>query len=460
MPQHCTKIVIIGAGAAGLLSAILLAKQGKQVHLIESRAKPFSSPLPQYGHVHNLLLESQYALIEALPEIEAILKQLGALRVDWNGDFPRSTPAGLGAAAPSSDKILVAGREEWDKALWQIAENTPGLTILTGHQVVGLEGGLQTIEIQLSSYSGIQTKPQEHAIQADLCIDASGRMQIGYHLLKEKGLKIDTETYKTPMHYRSKTFKKDVDENQHQLHLEKEITKALAAVEVEYTSKGGIRGAMLLPSNSTHVLVSAVSSDRADLERFAQSPKAWLQGLNEGLVADASSQLLEEPESERRYGWSQNYLHQFESLDLQLPIIMVGDALCATAPILGLGMSRSILDALLVSSNLSQFDQAITESRRNDLVHRIHKSLAQQAKRDMEIAKMLAFEMGTLENVPYLLRAKVMFRDFFLAAATKDPVLHQIYIDVRNRTRSNIAILSPTSLVGLVKYTLGRLING
>ena len=158
-----SQILIVGAGPAGTIAAIRLAKKGFQVKLIEREKFPR----------HKLCGEF------ISPECFVHFKQLGVLdeMLSQNGERISETifysPNGKSVNVPSewfsqNETALGLSRAEMDFQLLQRAKQV-GVEVLEETQVVGLL-------IENGRVLGVKTKTDE--IFADLTIDATGRARV------------------------------------------------------------------------------------------------------------------------------------------------------------------------------------------------------------------------------------------------------------------------------------------
>src|SRR6185295_4386334 len=95
------KIVITGAGVAGLTSALFLARDGHEIVLLERDATPLPATAaeafswnrhgaPQVQHSHAFLARLRNILRDDLPDVRQALLDAGSLEVAW-GDFAPDT---------------------------------------------------------------------------------------------------------------------------------------------------------------------------------------------------------------------------------------------------------------------------------------------------------------------------------------------------------------------------------
>ncbi|ARF53034.1 NAD(P)/FAD-dependent oxidoreductase [Streptomyces gilvosporeus] len=159
-------VVISGASLAGSAAAILLARRGVRVALLERR----SDPEAYKALCTHSLTANAYPVLDELGLIPAIEKA-GAVRNDarwytrWGWIEPRAAPAG-----PELPYAYNIRRSTLDPLIRSHAAKTAGVDLLLGHQVTGLvrEAG-RTVGVRSSTPQG------EREIRARLVVGADGK---------------------------------------------------------------------------------------------------------------------------------------------------------------------------------------------------------------------------------------------------------------------------------------------
>jgi flavin-dependent dehydrogenase len=172
------KIIVIGAGVAGLAASIAAARHGHEVTVLERDAPeppptPHEAPawgrpgIPHFLMPHAFLARGVVALRDEAPDIYCALLDAGALEVRLADKMPPGP-----RVAEDDDLLFVGCRRpviEW--VLRRIATSEPGVTFRTGTTVENLMWDAPGAEVPRTS--GVVTNAGE--IRADLVIDASGR---------------------------------------------------------------------------------------------------------------------------------------------------------------------------------------------------------------------------------------------------------------------------------------------
>ncbi|MFK0259448.1 NAD(P)/FAD-dependent oxidoreductase [Streptomyces sp. NPDC090445] len=159
-------VVISGAGPAGSAAAVLLARRGVRVALLERRSDPAAHKVLC---THSLTANA-YPVLDELGLVPA-LEKAGAVRnqarwyTRWGWIEPRAAPAG-----PELPYAYNIRRSTLDPLIRSHAARTPGVDLLPGHRVTGLvrEAG-RTAGVRASTPQGDRT------IRARLVVGADGK---------------------------------------------------------------------------------------------------------------------------------------------------------------------------------------------------------------------------------------------------------------------------------------------
>ncbi|MFB6840272.1 NAD(P)/FAD-dependent oxidoreductase [Streptomyces sp. NPDC056361] len=163
---HDYDVVIAGASLAGSAAAILLARRGARVALLERRSDPEAYKVLC---THSL----QAAAYPVLDELGLVpdLEKAGAIRNEarwytrWGWIEPTAAPGG-----PELPYAYNIRRSTLDPLIRSRAAATPGVDLLLGHRVTGLIGeGGRTVGVRASTADG------EREIRARLVVGADGK---------------------------------------------------------------------------------------------------------------------------------------------------------------------------------------------------------------------------------------------------------------------------------------------
>jgi 2-polyprenyl-6-methoxyphenol hydroxylase-like FAD-dependent oxidoreductase len=198
------RILIIGGGICGLGSALLLARDGHDVTVLESDASPLpDSPrvcwdewerpgVAQFRQPHNFMPGLRLLLEAELPDVQQALARAGAARFDLGHPLP--PPLRDSPPHPMDEKLwtLTARRPLGEWVFADVADHEPRVTIQRGIQVSGLLSAAQAIS-GVPHVAGVRTTEDEQ-LRADLVVDASGRQSKAPHWLVAIGARPPLET--------------------------------------------------------------------------------------------------------------------------------------------------------------------------------------------------------------------------------------------------------------------------
>jgi 2-polyprenyl-6-methoxyphenol hydroxylase-like FAD-dependent oxidoreductase len=178
-------VLVIGGGICGLGTALLLARDGHEVSVIERDADPVpDSPdaawdawarkgVAQFRQPHNFMPGLRLLLETELPDVQDALCRAGASKLDLVNPLPPFFADQ--SPRPVDDKLwtYTARRPTGEWVFANAARNAPRVTIRRGVQAVELLAGPSATD-GIPHVVGVRTAGGE-TLRADLVVDAMGR---------------------------------------------------------------------------------------------------------------------------------------------------------------------------------------------------------------------------------------------------------------------------------------------
>ena len=221
--------VVIGAGVAGLGTALALSRQGHRVTIIERDATPMPTDAdaafawdrrgaPQVRHSHALLALLRNTLRDRYPDVLEALLDAGATEMR----FAEMLPEGIDdpSPAPGDDDLvaLACRRTTFEWVLRRVVLDDPRVTLLDGSAAVGLafhESSAQPLVTGVlvsqvepgGSPRTSASSPSSHELAADLVIAANGRRSAAVGWLTDAGIGVEVQEEDTGIVYLSRFYR-------------------------------------------------------------------------------------------------------------------------------------------------------------------------------------------------------------------------------------------------------------
>jgi 2-polyprenyl-6-methoxyphenol hydroxylase-like FAD-dependent oxidoreductase len=178
-------VLVLGAGICGLGTALLLARDGREVTVIERDPDPLpDSPqaawemwtrkgVAQFRQPHNFMPGLREILERDLPDVQKALPRAGASRYDLSRPLPPTLPDQ--SPRPIDERLWTwtARRPVGEWVFATAALREPRLTMRRGEQVTSLVTGAPMTD-GIPHVTRVRTAAGEE-IRADLVVDATGR---------------------------------------------------------------------------------------------------------------------------------------------------------------------------------------------------------------------------------------------------------------------------------------------
>jgi len=332
------RIVVIGAGPAGLAVALGLARRGRRVTLLErDAAQPTDDPASAYERwsrpsvphsplPHALLSRSRRALRLNAPDVLARLLAVGA----WDNDLRPRFLSGV-ATPEDDDLVLVAVRRPvFESALRAAVIAEPLVDLRPAMPAIG-------IELERSDRPRVTgVRVAGDIIPADVVIDASGRRTLTYRWLAEADVRMPaTEKQDCGLIYFSQFWKVREGREYPAWH---GIVGPAATVD-------GVRYAVFLSDNGTFATVIGALSDDRELKALAREDAYQrVLALFPAVVPFVSRDVSRPTTPVLPFGALQNVFRE-PLLDGRPPVIglhFVGDAYCHTNPAFAWGLCLGV----------------------------------------------------------------------------------------------------------------------
>ncbi len=343
------RIVVTGAGVGGLTAALLLARDGHDVVILERDSTPLPASAdeaftwnrrgaPQVRHPHAFLGRLRNLLRDDLPDVLADLKSAGATEVSWTDIAPETLDDRTPQPGDEDMALLACRRTTFEWVLRRSVLATKRVELRDGVRVTGLRtapGSSPPRVIGVDTDAG--------PVDADLVVDAGGRHSALVRLLEGIGVTLTEEKHDAGMVYLSRFYRLREGATEPDVN-------AFNGGTLGYLGYGVFRG-----DNRTFSVTLAIGTEDKEL-----------RALTAGAGFDAAAAMLpaatawvdpavSEPIAEQHAmaGLLNRVRHLVvDGKPLVLGLAAVGDALICTNPLYGRGCSLAAVHAQLLTKAL------------------------------------------------------------------------------------------------------------
>ena len=345
------EIVVIGGGTSGATAAMLLAREGHQVTVLERDPEPPPADpdeawdswtrrgVSQFRLAHIYLPRFGHLLDAELPDVATALEEAGALRASMLGPVPPTITDFEPEPDDTRFELLTGRRSTVEMVVARMTEQTQGVTVRRGVAVDSLVSGPSAAP-GTPHVVGVRTSRGE-TLQADLIVDAGGRRSALPRLLAELGGRApDEEAEDSGFAYFSRYFHRAAG-------IPESIAPGLTPID-------SISVLTLPADNNTYSVTLYTSAGDAPLRRF-RDPEVyervisacplhahWLDGNPIGDIATMTSVV----DRKRSY--------VLDGSPVVTGVLALGDAWACTNPSVGRGSSLALLHAVRLRDVLGE----------------------------------------------------------------------------------------------------------
>ncbi|WP_211361930.1 FAD-dependent oxidoreductase [Pseudonocardia cypriaca] len=356
-------VLVIGAGMSGLCAAMLLARDGHHVTVLERDPAPPPVPQDAWGHwdrrgcaqfrlPHYMLPRFRRLLEAELPDVAAALVAAGAARYDVVAQLPDTVTGGR-RADDDRFAVLTARRPVLEAVVAQAAATEPGVGVRRGVAVRSLLTAGSDLA-GVPHVAGVVTGKGE-VLAADLVVDAGGRRSALPDLLAAAGVTgVVEEREECGFVYYGRHF-----------HSPDGLPPQLGSLNQQYDSVS----LLTLPADRNTWSVTIIAGSRDRELRALRDPDRWRAAvrsyplvahwLDADPIDDGVAVMAGIEDRIRRFAGPDG-----EGEPVVTGVVAVGDAWSCTNPTLGRGTSTALWHAVLLRDLLRTDDAPAALARR------------------------------------------------------------------------------------------------
>lgn len=334
MPTLRARVVVIGAGVAGVAAAAAFSRAGHHVVVVERDQLPdvprVRRGVPQGTQLHNLLARAQIHLEQLLPGFLEDLLAAGGVRVDVAGG---TDVFELGIRIPRRSfnlSLVCAERPVIEHTLHRLLVQHEDVEIREGQRAAG-------ITVDADVVTGVELDGGGH-IHADFVVDAAGSGALSARWLEEAGRQTPpVERRRTRQWYATVTVTRPL-----QWH-------GVPRSWMVFPSPPDTRGALLSPLGSNRWHLSLSGAPPHAPTRSMDDVRAHLASIGDGSIAElvAGSAPTQRLFLFRKLEATWRHFERIQEPTIGL--LPIGDSFASLNPLLGQGMSVAAWQAAELS---------------------------------------------------------------------------------------------------------------
>ncbi|GAB3491357.1 FAD-dependent oxidoreductase [Amycolatopsis cihanbeyliensis] len=384
------RVVVLGAGVAGLLAASVLARELGQVTLVErdrlGRGCTPRKGVPQARHAHLLLGSGARAVEDLLPGTLNALLAGGARSIGMPDQILTLTPQGWMPRFAQVQFLIGCSRTFLENTLRDRVLRDARITLVENADVIGLTGDARRIGGALvRDRSTGETAP----VEADFVVDATGASSDVPHWLEALGLAADEDIVDSGVGYATRLYRPCPQ------------LREFPAICIQPDPNGAGHGGVLLPIEGGRWMVSVAGmrgyhppADNAGYVEFAGKLRHSLIGE---LLASAKPLggvrgFRTPPNRRRRFERVPHWPEGF---------VVLGDAVATYNPLYGHGMSVAALQAVALRETLRAHGDHAGLARRvqRAVVRTVEDAWTLASEQDTRYERTIGPKPGLLKKV-------------------------------------------------------------
>ena len=432
-------IAVIGGGAAGMASAILLARAGNRVYVFEKdqRDKHSFRGIPQKRHSHAFLSRLRNLLVEQTPDILDRLLERGVHDLSFDDLLPDTIDDRNTQPSDDEIRVLACRRSTFDEVMLQVLEKTENVVWNCHSEVISLQ--LKKTRGEIPLVTGLRARSPdkgEFSTDTDLVLDASGRRSPMASWLQANGILLPpAEREACGIFYCSRFFR--LRDHSQSMQMKGPLGADLGYIKCGFFPGDEQNFSITLAASPNDPVLSRIPLGQ-NFNRVAEHLPHVSQWIHPDIATPTTPVYgMSGLENARRFFFD-------DSGPLVLGLLAVGDSLLHTNPLYGRGCSLAWVHADLINKALQRFSndpKQLCEQVEEDVNRELipwYQHACQQDREVSEISQMIIRgedpyqyqgQDGKINPQAYL---RALVRDGFLPGANVDIELLRAFLRIFN----------------------------